>query len=129
MLPRAKVKLSLAGIAPDAKHLPHLTDALTREVTFDLFEPPQRARIREEAVRLAARQLEQRAIAAALDEKPTQTAVYRALRLEQRMRELNLQSPYVMVLAPPDDYTKLRRAKNQSYRFEPKEGYQHPPLP
>jgi hypothetical protein len=129
LLPRAKVKLSLAGILPDVKHVPRLEEALTRDLTLDLFELPQRERIREQAVQLAGQRLEQREIAAALDEKPTQTAVYRALRLEQRRRELNLLSPYVNVLTPPEDYTKLRRAKNSNYRFEPKEGYQRTPLP
>ena len=54
-LPRARVRLALEGAAPDAKYVPGLGALLGRTVTLDLFErPPQRERIREEAVRLAA---------------------------------------------------------------------------
>ena len=55
--PRAKVKLNLSGFVPDIQHVTGLTNLLTRELTLDLFEPPERALIREEAVRLAAQGL------------------------------------------------------------------------
>jgi hypothetical protein len=54
-------------------------------VTLDLFEPPQRERIRVEAVRLADAGLEQRQIAARLPEPATQAAVWKALALDRRM--------------------------------------------
>jgi site-specific DNA recombinase len=44
------------------------------------------------------------------------------------MRSLGLSSPYVTVLEPPEDYTKLRRHKNSKCRFEPLAGYQRPAL-
>jgi len=129
-LPRAKVKLTLAGIVPDVALVPGLGDLLTRELTFDLFErPPQRERIREEAVRLAAEHVPQRQIAAQLtDEKPKQPVVQKALALDRKMKELGLESPYVLVTEPPEDYPTLRRHKNPKYRFQPREGYQRPAI-
>jgi site-specific DNA recombinase len=126
LLPRARVELALSGVVPDAKHVPGLGQLLKRELTLDLFEAPQRERIREEAVRLAAQGLRQREIAARLPEKPTQTAVQRALALHEKMCELGLTTPYVHVLEPPLDYPKLRRHKNLKYRSTLLEGYQPP---
>ena len=96
-LPRAKVKLTLAGIVPDAQLVPGLGELLTRELTLDLFErPPQRERIRVEAVRLAAEDVPQRQIAARLtEEKPKQPVVQKALALDRKMKELGLETPYV----------------------------------
>jgi hypothetical protein len=87
LLPRAKIKLALDGIMPDAAHVPGLPELLTREFTIDLFEPPQRERIRAEAVALAASGLGPKAIAAKIAEKPTSTAVQKAIALDRQMRE------------------------------------------
>ena len=84
----------------------------------DLFDPVQRERIREEAVRLAALELKQKEIAAAIDEQPTVTAVQRALTLDRAMNAMGLGSPYELVLEPPTDYSKLRRHQNPKYRFD-----------
>ena len=129
-LSRAKVKLTLAGIVPDAQLVPGLGEMLTRELTLDLFEkPPQRERIREEVVRLAAERIPQRQIAARLtEEKPKLAAVQKVLALDQKMKELGLETPYVLVTEPPEDYPKLRRHKNPKYRFQPREGYQRPAI-
>ena len=54
--------------------------------------------------------------------------MYRALALDRRMREQHLDTPDILVVEPPPDYTKLRRQKNHRYRFEEAEGYQRPPL-
>jgi hypothetical protein len=126
LMSRARVEIDLSGIVPDAEDCPAYREALKTVVTIDLFEPPQRELIREEAVRLAAEKLEQRDIARRL--KVTQTAVYRALALDRMMRERGLDSPYVVVFDPPDDYPKLRRHKNPRYKFTPAEGYQRPPI-
>ena len=129
LLPRAQLTLNLAGHIADAQHVPELCDFATKVVTIDLFErPPQRERIRNDVVRLAASGVPQRAIARRLQETPKLPAVQKALALDAKMRELGLESPYVMVTAPPDDYRKLRRHKNPKYRFEPADGYQPPPL-
>jgi len=127
-LPRAHITLNLAGIIPDAKHAPGVAEVLTRQLTVDLFEPAQRERIREEAVRLAAQGLIRREIARRLPERVSQTMVGRALALDRMMRERGLDSPYVVVTEPPPDYPKLRRHKNSKYRFEPLDGYQQPSI-
>lgn len=49
-----------------------------------------------------------------------------ALALDRKMRELSLDTPYVIVLEPPTDYPKLRRHMNPRYQFVPLEGYQQP---
>ena len=128
LLPRAKIRLNLAGSIPDAASIPELQQLLSRELTLDLFEPPQRELIRPEAVRLAAAGLEQREIARRLEGNPTQTAVWNALKLHQQMLEQGLSSPYVFLEEPPEDYKKLRRHKNKKYSFQAKPGYQRPPL-
>lgn len=131
-LPRARVTLALDGLTPDAAHAQGLPQLLRRELTLDLFKPPQRERIRAEAVRLAAEGLGPTAIAERLCEvgveRPTSTAVQNALRLEERMRRVGLCSPYVLLTSPPADYAKLRRHLNAKYRFDPAEGYSSRPL-
>src|SRR5207244_2537627 len=97
--------------------------------TIDLFpEPPQRERIRVQSVGLAAKPLGPKAIAAEIDEKPTSTAVQKAIALQRKMLAMGLSNPYIFVDSPPEDYNKLRRHKNHRYRFEPLEGYQRPDL-
>jgi hypothetical protein len=130
LLPQARVKLTLDGIVPDAQHVPGMGELLMRELTIDLFDRPfQRERIREEAVRLAAQGMTQRQIAAQLtEEKLDQPVVQEALALDRKMKELQLETPYVLVTNPPCDYSKLRRWKNAKYDFRPREGYQRPAL-
>lgn len=131
-LPRAKAKLAFDGLIPDARQVPGLSALLYREATLNLFEPTQREQIREESARLAATGLGPKAIAATITlpdgKHPTDTAVQRALKLHQRMLELNLTSPYVLVTDPPEDCGRLRRHKNAGYHFQPLEGYERPAL-
>ena len=124
LLPRAQVQLALDGIVPDSRQAPELGPLLTQDLTIDLFEVPQRERIREEAVALAMQGLGPKAIAARISERPTATAVQNALALQRKMEELGLETPYVTLFEPPADYSKLRRHKNNKYCFTPLEGYQ-----
>jgi DNA invertase Pin-like site-specific DNA recombinase len=126
LMSRARVELALAGIVRDTADNPTYGETLRRGITIDLFTPPQRECIREEAVRLAGEGREQRDIARRL--RVTQTAVYRALALDHMMRERGLDNPYEVVMDPPDDYSKLRRHKNPRYKFTPAEEYQRPPI-
>ena len=130
LLPRARIKLDLAGHVADAERVPGLKTHLSRVLTIDLFEkPPQRERIRKEVVQLAADGVPQREIARLLkDETPKQPVVQQALALDRKMRELGIDTPNVVLHEPPDDYPKLRRHKNPKYRFEPLEGYERPTL-
>jgi hypothetical protein len=126
LLPRAKVKLDLAGSFEDVDRVPGLRGLLSQDLTFDLFRPPQREQIRVEAVKLAAQKRPHRQIAQMLPGKPTATAVSNALALHRKMQELGLASPYVVVEQPPDDYSKLRRHRNGKYHFTPLDGYIRP---
>jgi hypothetical protein len=112
----------------DIELVPGLSDLLSRQFTIDLYEPPQRERIRKQAVRLTAEGYDQREIAACIGEKPTQTAVQRAVALDRAMRASGLNDPYVTVLELPADYSKLRRHHNRKYCFRPHENYQPQPL-
>ena len=123
-LPRAHAQIVLSGVVPDAKLVPGVEALFTRRVSLDLFDPPQREQIREEAVRLSADGMTQRDIAKALG--VTQPAVSNALALDRLMRERGLDTPYLLQSEPPTDFPKLRRHQNPSDHFEPLEGYQPP---
>lgn len=128
LLPRAKVQIALDGIIPDAQHAADYSQMLRREFTMDLFEPAQRVRILEDAVRLNEMNLSYGEIANLIPEKPTTTAVQNALILSSKMKELGLQNPYTLVVEPPMDYAKLRRHLNAKYQFIPVPGYIRPSI-
>ena len=128
LLPRARIKLALAGIVPDAQHVPGLSSFLCRDRTIDLFNPTQMERIRLESVRLAITGLGPKAISQCIAERPTVTAVQHALALDKKMKALGLDTPYVFVPGPPENYRKLRRHRNAKYQFKPLEGYSPPAL-
>ena len=108
--------------------VPGLSHMLCRTITIDLFDPLQRERIRAEAVQLASQGLGPKAIAERIGERPTLTAVHRALKLDRTMKSLGLASPYVVITSPPDDYAKLRHYRSAKYAFTPEDGYEPPPL-
>jgi site-specific DNA recombinase len=129
LLPRAKVRLNLAGCIEDAVHVPALGELLTRELTIDLFKkPPQREEIRERAIQMIDDDFDQREIASKLGGRIKQANVSKAKRLNDWMIAKGLSTPYVLVTEPPDDYPKLRRHKHAKYCFEPLEGYNRPTL-
>lgn len=129
-VPRARVRLNLAGCIDGAAANPKLLEWFSRTLTIDLFKPPQREIIRPAAVALAVANpgMSHRAIAGALSGKPTATAVGNALALHKKMVEMGLSEPYQFVPSPPADYTKLRRHLHPLYRFEPLPGYVPPSL-
>ena len=94
LLQRARINLVLSGILDDAREVSGLNEVVTREITIDLFVPPQRQRIRERASALAGQGLEQREIARELTEPCTQAAVYKALMLDRKMTDAGLLTPY-----------------------------------
>jgi hypothetical protein len=130
LLPRAIVEVNLAGDFRDVPLAPDLHRLLTKRCTLDLFKPVLRERIRLRAVAIAAEnpKMALYKIAERLPEKPSWPVVGQALKLHQRMLSLGLSSPYLPVLEPPPDLTKLRRNKHPRYRFEPRPGYERPAL-
>lgn len=128
LLPRARITIDLAGSVADAELVPGLKEKLTRQYTVDLFDPPEREQIRGEAAQLLAEGLMLKQIALRLPGHPTARTVKNALALDHVIRSQDLASPYVTLFEPPEDLPKLRRHKNEKYRFEPLEGYQRPTL-
>ena len=128
LLPRAKVRLNLGGNFSDINLVPGLAEMLTQDLTLDLFDAPQRERIRQEAVQLHSGGKGPKAISRMIAEKPTATAVQKALALHRQMLSRGLSTPYLALREPPDDYPKLRRHKHARYRFQPLDDYQPPAL-
>lgn len=114
---RVKLTLNLVALSSSGHTAAELGEAMTCELTVDLFDDPQRAAYRERVVSLQAEGLTHRQIAAQL--KLTLPAVQRAINLDRRMKELGITDPYIPVLKPPPDCTKLRRHRHPRYRFEP----------
>ncbi len=123
LLPRARVKLAFNGIAADITRVAALDDLLTCVLTIDLFDPPQRERIRLKSVQFESQGLQQRQLARQIKEQPKQAAVFDALALHRQMVGLGLDSPYIVLREPPNDYPKLRRHRNRKYQFGSLDGY------
>ena len=114
---RVRLTLNLAALSSSGHTAAELGEAMTCELTVDLFDDPQRAAYRERVVSLQAEGLTHRQIAEQL--KLTLPAVQRAINLDRKMKELGITDPYIPVLEPPPDCTKLRRHRHPRYRFEP----------
>jgi hypothetical protein len=122
-VPRAMATIALASVVPALQDVPEVAQLLTRTVTLDLFTPPGRIRIREDAVRMTAEGMEQREIAAKIG-GVHQYMVYRALQLDLLMKAGGLSDPYFLLTEPPADYTKLCRSRDRNYVFTPLEGHE-----
>ncbi len=103
---------SLLGAAGD-----HLGGLIVRELTIDLFDPPQRAAYRERVVAMRGRGMTERATARELG--LTVTAAQQAMVFDRRMREAGVEDPYRPLATPPEGDGKLRRHGHPRYRFEP----------
>jgi len=128
LLPRARVRLDLLGTVPDVAQASELRALMSEVITLDLFAPIQREEIRKASVKLEQEKVKQRDIAALLPERPSQAAVSKAILLDRIMTEAGMTEPFVRIDEPPADYAKLRRHKNEKYRFEPLDGYERPTL-
>lgn len=47
------------------------------------------------------------------------TATQNAMALQRAMDARGIDDPYVPVLAPPEDGTKIKRHRHPEYRFQP----------
>jgi len=126
-IPRTRVVLNLLASWPDTASVPIAQELFTVALTVDNEATvPQRARVRETAVRLLEEGCKQRDAAAKLG--VTQPAIERACRLTRMMAERNLDTPFVPVISPDELGTKHRRHKHQRYRFQTRDGYVPCPL-
>ncbi len=121
---RAQFTLNLFPLVAGTDQPNCLYESLSRSMNVDLFDPAQREAVRERVVALRAtinpetgRKYTEAETARELG--ITTTAAQRAAALQRKMNKLGLTDPYVCVLEPPDDYTKLRRHKHKRYSFEP----------
>jgi site-specific DNA recombinase len=121
---RGRVTVELSSLLPDHRAREVLRRPLERTLVVDLFDEPQRAKCRERVVAGRAAGRSERKVADDLG--ITVTAAQKAATLQRRMDELGLSDPYVRVLEPPADCTKLRRHLHPEYRFEP---LTKPPVP
>ena len=114
---RAKLVLNLAALIPRSGLPEEVEQILYRQLTIDLFEAPQRVAFRERVLDLRQQGLTTRQVASRLG--LTQPAVQNALALDQRMKELGLTEPYVLLTEPPESFGRCRRHKKSRYRFAP----------
>ena len=117
---RAHFRLDLVALIPEAQGLEGCSEILRRDLVVNLFDPPQRVEYRERILSLQADGLTQRQIAVQLG--ITQPVVQHAVALTREMTKRGLTDPYVPLMEPPDDYSKLREHKHSRYRFSPMVG-------
>ncbi len=122
---RAKLVLNLAALIPQSGMPEEVEQILYRHIAVDLFDIPQRVEFRERVVELHQQGLSTRKIAGRLG--LTQPAVQNALALDQRMKELGLTEPFVLLTEPPESFGRCRRHKKSRYRFEPDTKHLPPP--
>ncbi len=116
---RARFTLNLAPLIAGGESIPELARYLSRELEVDLFDPPQRATYRVEAVRRLAESPGKPQYEVAMELGITETAVNRAVALDRKMAEMGLKDPYLPVLQPPEGSNRLRVHQHARYRFEP----------
>jgi site-specific DNA recombinase len=117
---RAKFRLYLANLVPDRRAAEMLRRPLTRVLTVDLFDQPQREMFRRKIV--AARTAGKTEAEAARAMGITKTAAQKAAALQRKMDELGINDPYVPVTEPLEDCPKRRRHRHPDYRFDPLPG-------
>ena len=121
--PCARCVIDLSGAIEETHVSPELRALLSSVHHIDLFSPPQRVLIREEAVRLRDEGLQQRQICKTISVQPKQPTVQKALKLDAIMRELGIDSPYQCAFEPPDN-AKIGKHKYKNFKFQPLSDYQ-----
>ncbi|MDQ3329812.1 MAG: hypothetical protein M3552_04045 [Planctomycetota bacterium] len=113
---RVSMTVELAALAEGT--LPEAAARLIRrDVTVDLFEPPQRIAVLWEVCRLRAAGCTEREVARRLG--VTVTAAQRAMALKRAMDEVGTSDAYELLIEPPEDDGKLRRHRHPRDVFRP----------
>ena len=126
LLLRARVMLNLVALVPGCPPVALEEQLIRRELVVNLTDLPQRAAFREQVVALR-RTANEAQVAQMLG--LTVTAAQRAAALQRKMDAMGVDTPYVPLREPPEDYAKLRRHRHKRYRFEPLPGYEEPQFP
>jgi len=117
---RARFRLELGNLLPNRQAAAALREPLTRVLTVNLFDSPQREEMRSRIIALRAAGKSERQ--AAVECRITTTAAQRAASLQRMMDIMGITDPYVAILHPPEDCQKRRRHKSPDYRFDPLPG-------
>jgi site-specific DNA recombinase len=112
---RARVQLNLTALS-DQPWTGDIPAVLRREISVDLFDPPQREQFRTQVVQMRATGMTEQQVADQLG--ITKTAAQHAAALQRKMDEFGLVDPYVPVLEPTSD-CGLRRHLHPRFKFEP----------
>ena len=116
---RARFTLNLVNLIPGGGDVEDLGEVLTRELTVDLFEPPQREAYRQKFLNVLAVSPRKKLYEIAeQDLKITPTAVQKTAMLVRLMRQRGVDDPYEPLTQPPEE-GRLRRHKHRRFSFEP----------
>jgi site-specific DNA recombinase len=114
---RAELTLDLTTFTKLAETGKEADNVLRRTITVDLFDPPQRVKVREQVIAMRAEGLTERDVAHRLG--ITITAAQRSAALTRIMESQMQNDPYVAITTPPAGSIKFRRHLHERYRFEP----------
>jgi len=114
---RARFRLDLGGLDRSLKAANCLRPALERTLCVDLFDPPQRVLLHEEAARMVAGGTTQRDVGKARG--VSQPIIQHALALHRLIEERGLPDAYLQIREPNMDGSKFRRHLHRRYRFDP----------
>jgi site-specific DNA recombinase len=114
---RARFTLNLSPLIKGVGECSEVATKLSRTVTVNLHDVPDREKHRPAVVAAMLRLGNQHEVAAELG--IAQAVVSKALQLQHRMDDLGVSDPYALVTAPPQDYGKLRLHRHKRYNFLP----------
>lgn len=121
---KSRFRLRLAELLPSRDRRNVFRDSFEKLLDVDLFNPCQRVEFREKIVALTStvnphsgKNYSIKDAAALLG--ITATAAQWSVKLQRKMEELGIDDPFLPVIEPPNDFSKLRRHLHARYRFDP----------
>lgn len=113
---KARFRLMIGECLRDRQLCEVLRTPLEREIDVNLFDPPDRERVREQIAFLRqSHTLRKSASIAGVD----YAVAERATKLQRFMESQSRTDPYDPVTEPADDMGRLRRHKHARYEFDP----------
>jgi site-specific DNA recombinase len=125
---RAKFALNLMAFLPTTSRLPGTTTALMRELTVDLFDKPERERVRPAVI--TSMQISGMTYKVLASQLRTHASVaQRAAQIQRLMESAGVTDPYLPIRTPIEGNAKYGRHRHPRFRFEPLPGYEQPDFP